>query len=71
MFVILLNDNSMLCYNICFWVSFALTKVIEANRNGEINLKIETDLVSVSTHFKDLGNPPWGKWFNINQNGLI
>ncbi|XP_073405945.1 checkpoint protein HUS1 isoform X1 [Dendrobates tinctorius] len=33
--------------------------VIEANRNGEINLKIETDLVSVSTHFKDLGNPPW------------
>ncbi|KAM3929486.1 checkpoint protein HUS1 isoform 1-T1 [Leptodactylus fuscus] len=33
--------------------------VIEANRNGEINLKIETDLVFVSTHFKDLGNPPW------------
>ncbi|XP_073534492.1 checkpoint protein HUS1 isoform X2 [Phyllobates terribilis] len=33
--------------------------VIEANRNGEIDLKIETDLVSVSTHFKDLGNPPW------------
>ncbi|KAM9307635.1 checkpoint protein HUS1 [Gastrophryne carolinensis] len=33
--------------------------VIEANRNGELNLKIETDLVSVSTHFKDLGNPPW------------
>ncbi|XP_072268200.1 checkpoint protein HUS1 [Pyxicephalus adspersus] len=31
--------------------------VIEANRNGEIILKIETDLVSVSTHFKDLGNP--------------
>ncbi|XP_053323756.1 checkpoint protein HUS1 isoform X2 [Spea bombifrons] len=33
--------------------------VIEANGNGVINLKIETDLVSVSTHFKDLGNPPW------------
>ncbi|KAM4689175.1 checkpoint protein HUS1 isoform 1-T4 [Discoglossus pictus] len=33
--------------------------VFEANRNGEMNLKIETDLVSVSTHFKDLGNPPW------------
>ncbi|XP_068092613.1 checkpoint protein HUS1 [Hyperolius riggenbachi] len=33
--------------------------VIEANRTGEMNLKIETDLVSVSTHFKDLGNPPW------------
>uniref|UniRef100_A0A3Q4BUI4 Checkpoint protein n=1 Tax=Mola mola TaxID=94237 RepID=A0A3Q4BUI4_MOLML len=35
--------------------------VIEANLNGEMNLKIETDLVSVTTHFKDLGNPPWGK----------
>ncbi|XP_064202172.1 checkpoint protein HUS1 [Anguilla rostrata] len=33
--------------------------VVEANRNGEMNLKIETDLVSVSTHFKDLGNPTW------------
>nr|XP_020481080.1 checkpoint protein HUS1 isoform X1 [Monopterus albus] len=35
-------------------------QVIEANLNGEMNLKIETDLVSVTTHFKDLGNPPWG-----------
>ncbi|XP_069019481.1 checkpoint protein HUS1 [Embiotoca jacksoni] len=34
--------------------------VIEANLNGEMNLKIETDLVSVTTHFKDLGNPSWG-----------
>lgn len=34
--------------------------VMEANQNGEMNLKIETDLVSVTTHFKDLGNPPWG-----------
>ncbi|CAL8294887.1 unnamed protein product [Lota lota] len=33
--------------------------VIEANMNGEMNLKIETDLVSVTTHFRDLGNPPW------------
>ncbi|XP_034040716.1 checkpoint protein HUS1 isoform X2 [Thalassophryne amazonica] len=33
---------------------------IEANQNGEMKLKIETDLVSVTTHFKDLGNPPWG-----------
>ncbi|XP_006161996.1 checkpoint protein HUS1 isoform X2 [Tupaia chinensis] len=32
--------------------------VIEANRNGELNLKIETELVCVTTHFKDLGNPP-------------
>ncbi|XP_076868228.1 checkpoint protein HUS1 [Brachyhypopomus gauderio] len=34
--------------------------VMEANLNGEMNLKIETDLVSVTTHFKNLGNPPWG-----------
>ncbi|XP_051538548.1 checkpoint protein HUS1-like [Myxocyprinus asiaticus] len=34
--------------------------VLEANLNGEMNLKIETDLVSVTTHFKALGNPPWG-----------
>ncbi|XP_033854575.3 checkpoint protein HUS1-like isoform X1 [Acipenser ruthenus] len=34
--------------------------VLEANLNGEMNLKIETDLVSVTTHFKDLGNPSWG-----------
>ncbi|KPP57211.1 checkpoint protein HUS1-like [Scleropages formosus] len=33
--------------------------VLEANKNGEMNLRIETELVSVSTHFKDLGNPPW------------
>ncbi|XP_015258063.1 PREDICTED: checkpoint protein HUS1 [Cyprinodon variegatus] len=35
--------------------------VMEANLKGEMNLKIQTDLVSVSTHFKDLGNPPWGE----------
>ncbi|KAM4606681.1 checkpoint protein HUS1 [Polymixia lowei] len=34
--------------------------VMEANMSGEMNLKIETDLVSVTTHFKDLGNPVWG-----------
>ncbi|KAM4718576.1 checkpoint protein HUS1 isoform 4-T4 [Anableps anableps] len=34
--------------------------VIEANLNGEMNLKIQTHLVSVTTHFKDLGSPPWG-----------
>lgn len=36
-------------------------QVMEANLNGEMNLKIETDLVSVTTHFKELGNPTWGK----------
>ncbi|KAM3593643.1 uncharacterized protein V6R79_017771 [Siganus canaliculatus] len=34
--------------------------VMEANLSGDMNLKIQTDLVSVTTHFKDLGNPPWG-----------
>ncbi|XP_043832541.1 checkpoint protein HUS1 isoform X2 [Dromiciops gliroides] len=33
--------------------------IIEANLKGEMNLKIETDLVCITTHFKDLGNPPW------------
>ncbi|XP_016044295.1 checkpoint protein HUS1 isoform X2 [Erinaceus europaeus] len=32
--------------------------IIEANLNGQLNLKIETELVCVTTHFKDLGNPP-------------
>ncbi|XP_077637302.1 checkpoint protein HUS1 isoform X2 [Crocuta crocuta] len=32
--------------------------IIEANLSGELNLKIETELVCVTTHFKDLGNPP-------------
>lgn len=42
----------------------SLSQVVEANLNGEMNLKIETDLVSVTTHFKDLGNPPWGEFVN-------
>lgn len=32
--------------------------IIEANLSGDLNLKIETELVCVTTHFKDLGNPP-------------
>ncbi|XP_075905272.1 checkpoint protein HUS1 isoform X1 [Nelusetta ayraudi] len=40
--------------------------VMEANQNGEMNLKIETDLVSVTTHFKELGNPPWGEGASQN-----
>lgn len=31
--------------------------VIEANLKGELNLKIETESVCVTTHFKDLENP--------------
>lgn len=41
---------------------------MEANQSGEMNLKIETDLVSVTTHFKELGNPPWGKIINYSHN---
>lgn len=37
-------------------------QIIEANLNGELNLKIETELVCITTHFKDLGNPPLGKF---------
>ncbi|KAM5273027.1 checkpoint protein HUS1 isoform 2-T2 [Ctenodactylus gundi] len=33
--------------------------VIEANLAGQLNLKIESELVSVTTHFRDLGNPPF------------
>ncbi|XP_023570304.1 checkpoint protein HUS1 isoform X2 [Octodon degus] len=32
--------------------------VMEANLSGDLNLKIETELVCVTTHFRDLGNPP-------------
>ena len=30
---------------------------ISANREGSLSLSVETDVVSVETHFKDLGNP--------------
>lgn len=46
----------------CLKLKLIVLQVIEANLRGEMNLKIETDLVSVTTHFKDLGNPPWGKF---------
>ncbi|KAM5303704.1 checkpoint protein HUS1 [Glossophaga mutica] len=32
--------------------------IIEANLSGDLNLKIECESVCVTTHFKDLGNPP-------------
>lgn len=37
-------------------------QIVEANLNGDLNLKIESELVCVTTHFKDLGNPPSGKF---------
>ncbi|XP_047619182.1 checkpoint protein HUS1 isoform X3 [Phacochoerus africanus] len=42
--------------------------IIEANLNGELNLKIETELVCITTHFKDLGNPPLASE-NTSQDG--
>jgi hypothetical protein len=46
--------------------------VIEANLKGELNLKIETELVCVTTHFKDLENPllrefSYGLYFASNK----
>lgn len=43
-------------------------QIIEANLNGELNLKIETELVCITTHFKDLGNPPLASE-NTSQDG--
>ena len=34
---------------------------ISANQSGEMNLRIETDLVNVATHFRDLEHPVWSK----------
>ena len=34
--------------------------IISANQSGEMKLRIETDLVNVATHFRDLQNPTWG-----------
>lgn len=59
LFLSLRNMIHLTCVTIPTCV--CVCQVIEANLNGEMNLKIETDLVSVTTHFKDLGNPPWGE----------
>ncbi|KAK7092951.1 hypothetical protein V1264_008622 [Littorina saxatilis] len=32
---------------------------LSANQNGEMKLSVETDMVSINTHFKDLFNPAW------------
>lgn len=32
---------------------------LSANQNGEMKLSVETDMVAVNTHFKDLYNPQW------------
>ncbi|XP_058929754.1 checkpoint protein HUS1-like [Kogia breviceps] len=49
--------------------------IIEANLNGELNLKIETELVCVTTHFKDLEKPPLGLpklcWKNVAEVDIL
>ena len=32
---------------------------ISASQKGEFNLKVDTDMVTVATHFKDLEHPQW------------
>uniref|UniRef100_A0A8D2D2L3 Checkpoint protein n=1 Tax=Sciurus vulgaris TaxID=55149 RepID=A0A8D2D2L3_SCIVU len=32
--------------------------LVEANLNGKMNLSVETDVVSIKSYFKNLGNPP-------------
>ena len=37
--------------------NLSLFQMLSANRSGELKLSVETDMVSVSTHFQDLHNP--------------
>ena len=37
--------------------NLSLLQMLSANRSGELKLSVETDMVSVSTHFQDLHNP--------------
>ncbi|XP_070535668.1 checkpoint protein HUS1-like [Ptychodera flava] len=34
--------------------------ILSANQSGEMTLKVETDMVTCTTHFRDLSNPTWG-----------
>lgn len=58
------NTNKEWTKQLSHFLLIYVFQVIEASQNGQMNLKIETDLVSVTTHFKDLGNPPWGIFFS-------
>ncbi|PVD37195.1 hypothetical protein C0Q70_04190 [Pomacea canaliculata] len=35
--------------------------ILSANQKGEMKLSVETDMVAINTHFKDLFNPSWKK----------
>ena len=41
--------------NLCNHVS------VSANQSGEMSLRLENDLVTIVTHFRDLENPSWCK----------
>ena len=38
-------------------IVYNFSQMLSANRSGELKLSVETDMVSVSTHFQDLHNP--------------
>ena len=44
-------------------IYYCHSQSIAANRKGELALKVETDLATITTHFKDLEQPSWSKWF--------
>ena len=42
-------------------IYYCHSQSIAANRKGELALKVETDLATITTHFKDLEQPSWSK----------
>ena len=44
-------------------IYYCHSQSIAANRKGELALKVETDLATITTHFKDLEQPSWSKCF--------
>ena len=44
-------------------IYYCYSQSIAANRKGELALKVETDLATITTHFKDLEQPSWSKCF--------
>lgn len=40
-------------------------QMLAANQSGEMKLSVETDMVAVNTHFKNLFNPSWRKYAKL------
>ena len=38
---------------------------LSANQCGEMRLSVETDMVAINTHFKDLFNPSWREFISL------